>query len=139
MNSQNHVMLLGDLIVWWYENLGGIKSDEANPGFKKIIMKPLMIDGLDYVNASYHSVHGLIKSNWKKDGDRFTWNVRIPANTKALMYLPATGAEHIKEGSKGIRDIEGVKLIGVENNRVILEVGSGNYDFEINNFRVVKK
>jgi len=27
MNSGNHVMLLGDLIIWFYEDLEGIKSD----------------------------------------------------------------------------------------------------------------
>ena len=25
MNSGNHVMLLGDLIIWYYEYLGGIR------------------------------------------------------------------------------------------------------------------
>ena len=26
MNSGNHVMLVGDLVIWLYENLAGIKS-----------------------------------------------------------------------------------------------------------------
>ena len=65
MNSQNHVMLLGDLIVWYYENLAGIKATE--PGFKKIEMKPAMIEGLSYAKASYHSVQGLIKSEWNNE------------------------------------------------------------------------
>ncbi|RYG01943.1 MAG: alpha-rhamnosidase, partial [Chitinophagaceae bacterium] len=43
MNSQNHVMMLGDLLIWYYENLAGIKSADA--AFKKIIMKPEMING----------------------------------------------------------------------------------------------
>ena len=51
MNSQNHVMMLGDLLIWYYENLAGIKSETA--GFKKLIMKPEMINGLNHVNASY--------------------------------------------------------------------------------------
>ncbi len=40
MNSQNHVMLTGDIITWMYEDLAGIKSDEKSSGFKKIIMRP---------------------------------------------------------------------------------------------------
>ena len=39
MNSQNHVMLLGDLITWMYEYLGGIAPDDCGAGFKKIKMK----------------------------------------------------------------------------------------------------
>ena len=40
MNSGNHVMLIGDYVVWLYENLAGIKTDPAHPGFKHILMKP---------------------------------------------------------------------------------------------------
>ncbi len=71
MNSQNHVMLLGDLLVWMYENVAGIKSDDKTTAFKKIIMQPTPLDGLDFVNASYSSVHGLIKSSWKKSDRSF--------------------------------------------------------------------
>jgi Bacterial alpha-L-rhamnosidase. len=46
MNSGNHVMLLGDLILWEYEYLGGIRALE--PGYKKIQLKPYPIDGLDF-------------------------------------------------------------------------------------------
>ena len=35
MNSYNHVMLLGDLIVWYYENLAGIKSNPEKPGYQR--------------------------------------------------------------------------------------------------------
>ena len=69
MNSQNHVMMLGDLLIWYYENLAGIRTDKTDVGFKKIIMKPSLPDGLHFVNASYKSLHGVIKSNWKKDAD----------------------------------------------------------------------
>jgi alpha-L-rhamnosidase len=86
MNSANHVMLLGDLIIWDYEYLGGIRSLE--PGFKKIMLKPYPIKGLDYVNCSYDSVYGTIVSNWKRDGEKFEWNFTIPANTTATVCLP---------------------------------------------------
>lgn len=36
MNSQNHVMILGDLLIWLYEHVSGIKSDETEVGFKKL-------------------------------------------------------------------------------------------------------
>ena len=39
MNSGNHVMLLGDFLIWLYEDLAGIKPDPLNPGFKHIVMK----------------------------------------------------------------------------------------------------
>ncbi len=86
MNSGNHVMLLGDLIIWYYEYLGGIRP--LAPGYSKIMLKPYPIKGLDYANCSYQSVSGLIKSKWKRNGNRFEWEILIPANTTAEVWLP---------------------------------------------------
>jgi alpha-L-rhamnosidase len=129
MNSQNHVMLLGDLIVWYYENVGGIKA--AEPAFKKIEMKPAMIDGLSYANASYHSPYGLIRSDWKKDAGAFTWNITVPGNTKAEVYVPAKSAEDVMEGAKKASAAEEVKFVRMDGDRAVFEVGSGNYAFVV--------
>ena len=94
MNSGNHVMLLGDLIIWYYEYLGGIRP--LAPGYSKIMLKPYPIKGLDYVNCSYQSVSGLIKSKWKRNGNRFEWEILIPANTTAEVWLP-TAEEYQKQ------------------------------------------
>ncbi|WP_207422532.1 glycoside hydrolase family 78 protein [Desertivirga brevis] len=129
MNSQNHVMMLGDLLIWYYENLAGIKSDLEEAGYKKIIMRPEMINDLSYVKASYNSVRGEIRSDWKKSGKTFTWNITVPANSKAIVYIPAGGANKVKEGNKKVSTVDGVKLLRTEASRVVLEVGSGNYSF----------
>ncbi len=98
MNSGNHVMLLGDLILWEYEYLGGIRALE--PGYSKIQLKPYPIEGLDFVNCSYNSVSGRIESRWKHEGNHFDWNFVIPANTTAEVCLPtAKGYETKVYGS----------------------------------------
>ena len=122
MNSQNHVMMLGDLLTWYYENLAGIKA--ASPGFKKIVMKPEMIAGLDHVNASYQSVHGIIKSSWKKSTKQFSWTITVPPNTTAVVYLPANEGDVVAE-----QNIKDLKLIKNENGRAVYEIGSGDYSF----------
>ena len=129
MNSYNHVMMLGDLLVWYYENLAGIKSSIDLPGFKQIIMKPEMIDGLDFVNASYNSVYGEIKSEWKKDNQKFSWIIAIPANTTAIVYIPAHSQNIITEGGKNISSAKGIKFIKMEGTRAVFEIGSGDYSF----------
>ena len=92
MNSGNHVMLLGDLIIWYYEYLGGICA--LNPGYTLIELKPYPIEGLDHVNCSFRSVSGLIESKWRRikgngsTADRFEWDILIPPNTTGEVYLP---------------------------------------------------
>ena len=87
MNSGNHVMLLGDLIIWYYSYLGGLRSTSGNNSF---LLQPNPIEGLDYVNCSYNSVYGRIESNWHRNGDRFEWDIVIPPNTSATVMLPTS-------------------------------------------------
>ncbi|MBQ1667536.1 MAG: exo-alpha-sialidase, partial [Prevotella sp.] len=102
MNSGNHVMLLGDLLSWIYEDVAGIQSSEN--GFKHITMKPdFTVDEIDDIDASYQSIYGQIVSRWKKTKGKLHWHVEIPANTSATIHLP---------------------------NNIIKEIGSGKYDFE---------
>lgn len=136
MNSQNHVMLLGDLIIWLYENVAGIRSDETEAGFKRIIMKSENIDGLGQASARYHSAYGNIFSSWKKDlpgsDIDFEWNIIIPPNTSALVYIPADSPEEVKEGSGlSLDKTEGVKFLKMEGAYAVCEVGSGNYIFSV--------
>ncbi|SFH24496.1 glycoside hydrolase family 78 protein [Pedobacter insulae] len=126
MNSQNHVMMLGDLLIWYYENLAGIKAE--SPAFKKIIMKPEVIDGLSSVSASYRSPYGLIKSSYSKVDKQFTWNLTIPANATAFVYVPASGEDKVIEK---LGDIKDLKFVKTENGRVIYELGSGSYSFMV--------
>lgn len=99
MNSGNHVMLLGDLIIWEYEYLGGIRAVDA--GYAKIVLKPYPIEGLDFVNCAYESVSGRIESNWKRDGNKFEWDFVIPANTTAEVCLPTANGYEVKTYGSG--------------------------------------
>jgi alpha-L-rhamnosidase len=129
MNSQNHVMMLGDLLIWYYENLAGIRTDKTNVGFKKIIMKPSLPDDLHFVNASYKSMHGLIKSDWKKNDKTFEWTISIPANTLATVYIPAKSVYDAMESGKELSKAEGVQSVKWENGSAIVQIGSGEYKF----------
>ena len=130
MNSQNHVMLLGDLMIWYYENMAGIKSSEVHPGFKQIIMKPEFNAGLSYVNASYESIYGTIKSHWKQNKNKLSWNITVPANTSALVYLPTTNASKVKINKNRLDKVSG--NYKTEENKLVLELKSGTYSIQIN-------
>ena len=98
MNSGNHVMLLGDLLSWLYEDIVGIRA--ASPGFKKILLKPdFTVDEIDDIDGAYHSIYGDIKSRWKKESGTLRWHVEIPANTRATVCLPDGETREIGSGS----------------------------------------
>ena len=129
MNSGNHVMLLGDLITWFYENLAGIKADPLIPGFRHILMKPYVLGDLSYVDASYNSIYGRINSSWQLAAGKFTWDVTVPANTTATVYIPTLNKEEVVEGKKPATKSDGIKFIKWENNLEVFEIQSGKYSF----------
>lgn len=128
MNSQNHVMMLGDLITWFYENLAGIRTDKESVGFKKITMKPSLPADLQFVDASYKSAYGLIKSSWKKNDGTFEWNISIPANSSARVFIPAKSEADVLESGKALT--EDIKIINFKNGVLTVEMPSGNYQFK---------
>lgn len=100
MNSGNHVMLLGDLITWAYEKLGGIQSDERKVAFKHMILKPdFSIPDLDFANASYITPYGKIVSDWKKTLMQLHWEVTVPVNTTAEIHFPDGKVRNVGSGS----------------------------------------
>ena len=100
MNSANHVMLLGDLLIWEYEDLAGIQPLE--PGYSKILFRPTFVEGLNRVDCTYRSVSGTIESHWRRTTKGIEWTVVVPPNTTAEVYLPtADGNYDIKTLGSG--------------------------------------
>ncbi|GAB3417160.1 glycoside hydrolase family 78 protein [Niabella aquatica] len=128
MNSQNHIMLLGDLLIWMFESLGGIKA--AAPGFREIEMNPSFVEELDNVKASYRSVYGDIKSEWSQKSGKIKWSIEVPANTSAIISLPAGKAQTITENGKKASIAEGVTFLQYQNGIATFSVASGAYQFE---------
>lgn len=124
MNSRNHVMLLGDLLIWFYEDLAGIKNDPSSIAFKKILMEPVFPEKLKHVNASYISPYGKIESNWNRNGEKLKWNITVPANTTATIRIPSRFGVKINPEQSGIHSTK------ESDNTLIIEVGSGKYVFQ---------
>jgi alpha-L-rhamnosidase len=130
MNSGNHVMLVGDLCTWLHECLAGIKADPAQPGFKHILMRPEPVGDLKFVRATHRSPFGLIASAWQRDAEGFHWQITVPVNTTATVYVPARGPEGVLESGKPALRARSLKYIGYENGRAIFFIGSGTYRFD---------
>ncbi len=94
MNSGNHIMLLGDLIIWYYQYLAGIRQTEDSSAYSHIELRPTLFDGLTHVDATYRSPYGPIESHWRIEGRQMHWTFTIPANTTAEVYVPQAGGTY---------------------------------------------
>jgi hypothetical protein len=128
-SSHNHFML-GHIIEWFYQDLAGINPDPSGPGFKKILLRPQPVGDLAWVHASYDSIHGMIVSDWKREGGKFILKTTIPANTTATLFLPCRPAAKVLESGIPAGTSPEVKFLRWENDRAVYGLGSGTYVFE---------
>lgn len=131
--SHNHCML-GHLMEWFYGGIGGIRKNKEAIAFKKIELHPEIVGDIHAAHVEFQSPYGKIRSKWEIKDHTFIYKVRIPVNTKALIYLPSVNQESIKEGGKPISEVQEIRFIGIDKDRSIYEVGSGEYDFTILSF-----
>ena len=124
--SHSHPMF-GSVAAWFFQGLGGINPDENNPGFKHIIIKPNVVNDLDFSNVLYNSEYGEIISSWKYENGDLKLMVVVPPNTTASIYIHGNNIEDASVENSN------AKFIGVEDNRFHYEVPSGKYEFTSNN------
>ena len=108
MNSFNHYAY-GCVCEWLWKTVAGIAADTSTPGFRHIIMRPIPDRRLGFVKAHYQSAAGLIKSEWKYEGDKWIWHFAIPEGATATVTLP--GETESKEYGAGKHMVE----VGVKN------------------------
>lgn len=126
--SHNHPMF-GSVSEWFYRWLSGIQPHPEAVGFDRIIIKPQVVDGLDWVKAYYDSIRGRIISEWRYEDGHFELDVTIPANTSATVFIPAKNASDVTEGGKTADKAEGVTFIAMEKGSAAYEIASGAYSF----------
>lgn len=85
--SDNH-MMFGEIGGWFYKGLGGIFPDPEQPGFKHIILRPNFVKELEHFEAKHQSLYGQIVSKWAWNKKNIMYDIEIPANSCATMYLP---------------------------------------------------
>jgi alpha-L-rhamnosidase len=85
MNSYNHYAY-GAIGDWMYRQIVGIMP--AAPGYKKIVIKPVIGGGLTWAEGKYECAYGTIASKWEITGNKLDMTVTIPQNTTAEIFIP---------------------------------------------------
>jgi len=145
MNSFNHYSY-GAVAGWMFRSMAGISYDEENPGFKHIVLAPNPDQSLKTVKASYDSAYGTIVSNSVIDGDTWTYDAVIPANTTATVKLPIENIDTLTVNGKALDaltlEADGIVYNGYENGIALFDAVAGSFSFASNvtvyNFVTIK-
>lgn len=120
---------LTEMGKWFYTDLVGIEPSLERPAFATFTLKPMVPAGVTAYVFSYDSPRGIIQSNWKEKQGTVVWEVVVPPNAVAKVFIPAKSRTEMKEGGKPAAEQKGIAFLKEANGLQILEVQSGVYTF----------
>lgn len=77
ISSLNHYSK-GAMVEWLFKGMCGINLKSEN----EFDIKPIIGGNVNFAKAEYNSIYGLIKVSWKKNNNKVTFIIDVPANTK---------------------------------------------------------
>jgi alpha-L-rhamnosidase len=128
MNSFNHYSL-GSVGEWMFRDVAGIGQAAASLGFRDLVLRPRVGGRLSWVEASYDSVRGPVRSRWERAGDQLRLQVEIPPGATATVHVPTVAPDGVTEGGAPIADSAGIEIVGSGPDTLRCVVGSGQYTF----------
>ncbi|MBS0010267.1 MAG: family 78 glycoside hydrolase catalytic domain [Bacteroidales bacterium] len=132
MNSFNHYAY-GAIGDWMYKVIAGINNEK--PGYREFSVYPRPGGQITSASGELSTYYGVIKSEWEIKNDNFIFDIRVPVNTSAKIYLPSSSVDNITEGGKKITEVETVDIVEESGEYVLLILGSGRYSFEVSGYR----
>ncbi|MGW7270973.1 alpha-L-rhamnosidase [Streptomyces sp. NPDC054864] len=118
MNSFNHYAY-GSVGEWMYANIAGIAP--ADPGFRKILVRPRPGGGVTEAQSSFDALYGPVSTHWKTDADGFRLTVTLPANTTAEVWIPADKRSQVTHGA--------AEFLRMEDGCAVFAAASGTHRF----------
>lgn len=107
--------------TWFYQAVGGIRLDEAKPGYRHFYVDPQIPNGVTWAKVTKESPYGTIAVNWKlEDDNQLNLQLTVPAGTTATVCIPNNAVSCKKNKKK----------VSVKEQTV--DVEAGHYDFLFN-------
>ena len=118
-NSQDHFML-GGAEEWFYRSLGGIDLDLSGDRQIGLTLRPVPVDGVEWVRSGYRSVLGNIESDWKRIATgEVAFQLTVPVGAEATVILPG----QIRSSPPT------AKRLADENGQTVYVVDGGSWEF----------
>ena len=126
--------MFGGGLNWFYRTLAGVNTDENEPGYKHIIIKPQLPEKLEHVYYSNRTPYGQVVSGVRNANGRFEMDITIPVGSYATVYIPVSDDSVVTESGRPVETITGIEKIGVENGYLMMRVKQGKYLFLSTNY-----
>jgi len=130
MNSLNHSPFT-HVSEFFYEVLGGIRFEDR-PDTEHVTVAPRLVDDIEWASTSVETPNGELAVDWTRDCDGdYALSVTVPWNTDATVRLPDAGDATVVESGVTLAEgaPEGILSVDHARDDLVLEIGSGTYEF----------
>ncbi|THH41826.1 alpha-L-rhamnosidase [Neolewinella litorea] len=128
MNSFNHYAY-GAVGDWLYRRAAGLDTDEASPGYKRLILQPRPGGTLSQARAKLETPYGSAESGWTTGPDGRYFTVTVPPNTTAELHLPDAQLENVRLEDEILQTGNGIHETRQSGPDTVVKLGSGTYRF----------
>ncbi|SHG00553.1 alpha-L-rhamnosidase [Mariniphaga anaerophila] len=73
---------------WFYQGIGGIRSAENVPAYRKVVIQPQIPNGITWANTFQETPFGTLSVNWKNENGILEMNLKIPVGMEADVVVP---------------------------------------------------
>lgn len=105
--------------TWFYQAVGGLRLDEAAPGYRHVFIDPQIPTGVTWAKITKESPYGEIAVRWELKENRLHLQVSVPAGVTATVCTPKNAVSCQKDGKK----------MNIEKEPVMVEAGDFGFEF----------
>jgi alpha-L-rhamnosidase len=117
-------MILAQIEEWFHAGLAGIRQAPGSVAYRSLVVQPKVVGDLTFVEGAYRTPQGIVRSEWRKAGDRFTLRVEVPPNTAAEVRVPLSGGTARADRARA-------RLVGTDGGYAVYQAPSGAYTFTV--------
>ena len=128
MNSFNHYSL-GSVGDWLYGRVAGIDQTPGSVAYHELLLHPLPGGRLTFARADQETARGRVACGWSIADRRITVTATVPPGSTALLELPTSDADSIRESGAAAAQQPGVLGIEPSAAGATVRLSSGSYTF----------
>jgi alpha-L-rhamnosidase len=98
---------------WFYQAVGGIRTAEDVPAYRKVIVQPQIPQGITWAKTVKETPYGKLVVNWELKDKTMELNVEIPVGVDAGIVIPSGVKKYSLNGKKFKQSGDKISLVDV--------------------------
>ena len=96
--------------TWFYQALGGLRTDSSHPGYEHVFIDPQIPEGVEWCRIGKETPYGRIDLGWEIADGELRIDVTLPPGVTATAITPAGACRGRLDGRRLAPQSPGTKI-----------------------------